>query len=612
MTAPDALAGVWPLDYDMVTVRNHLCGESSNRDVGLGSKLIEPPFFPIVYLRGYAGSGGEIEDTVSTPYLGFNLGSTRIRQVHTGEVRSNVFESPVIRLMKDHGYVDAYHDGQILPRGPVPGRSIRIFRYYDAADEDFGDGGRREIEFHARKLGEFLAHVRDAVLEPGEDPDRFRACLVAHSMGGLICRCYLQNPEVPDLDGRVREEKRRASKGVDKVFTYATPHGGIELRRALRWVEGLRDFVDPNNAGSFGPGRMREFLALPSEGDLRSLGGWFPEDRFFCLAGTDAHDYGAAAGLAKRAVGPLSDGLVRIRNASVLGAPRAFVHRSHSGPYGMVNSESGYQNLRRFFFDDRRVVVEMCGIAVTLPREVEDEKEKGRRIRASYHIDSIVSVRGVPVELNRRAYDEGSALFRTYERLTEQADEALCRLPDGGCPGPIAPPVARPCGPPAGSRAGLRDRWPALRGRPLRRRNPLCRQAEPRGHAPGRWRRNPGAVWLGQPQPQPLFTSTGTGPGRSGRDRNDSIRTRRCTAGHRRESPLDHHPLECAVPLVSPGDGGPAQEPLESLMRMLTWWSRVQRREGLQAYAASRAGDSSQSPPRVMPFVVIHRAATSP
>ena len=40
MTAPDALAGVWPLDgYDMVTVRNHLCGESSNRDVGLGSKL---------------------------------------------------------------------------------------------------------------------------------------------------------------------------------------------------------------------------------------------------------------------------------------------------------------------------------------------------------------------------------------------------------------------------------------------------------------------------------------------------------------------------------------------------------------------------------------------
>ena len=382
--------------------------------------MIEPPFFPIVYLRGYAGSGGEIEDTVSTPYLGFNLGSTRIRQVHTGEVRSNVFESPVIRLMKDHGYVDAYHDGQILPRGPVPGRSIRIFRYYDAADEDFGDGGRREIEFHARKLGEFLAHVRDAVLEPGEDPDRFRACLVAHSMGGLICRCYLQNPEVPDLDGRVREEKRRASKGVDKVFTYATPHGGIELRRALRWVEGLRDFVDPNNAGSFGPGRMREFLALPSEGDLRSLGGWFPEDRFFCLAGTDAHDYGAAAGLAKRAVGPLSDGLVRIRNASVLGAPRAFVHRSHSGPYGMVNSESGYQNLRRFFFDDRRVVVEMCGIAVTLPREVEDEKEKGRRIRASYHIDSIVSVRGVPVELNRRAYDEGSALFRTYERLTEQ------------------------------------------------------------------------------------------------------------------------------------------------------------------------------------------------
>ena len=45
---------------------------------------------------------------------------------------------------------------------------------------------------------------------------------------------------------------------------------------------------------------------------------------------------------------PMSDGLVQIKNASVAGAPRAFVHRSHSGHYGIVNSEEGYQNLRRF------------------------------------------------------------------------------------------------------------------------------------------------------------------------------------------------------------------------------------------------------------------------
>ena len=210
--------------------------------------------------------------------------------------------------MKDHGYVDAYHDGQILPQGPVPSRSIWIFRYYDVVDEEFGDGNRREIEFHARKLSEFLRHVRDAVRGPNEGPDKhrrqFRACLVAHSMGGLICRCYLQNPEIPDIDKNTGKAKRSSNKGVDKVFTYGTPHGGIEFRRGLGWAEGLRDFFDPNNAGNFGPRRMREFLALPltdkkkwmdekiPEPPLNTLNRWFPKERFFCLVGTDARDYG--------------------------------------------------------------------------------------------------------------------------------------------------------------------------------------------------------------------------------------------------------------------------------------------------------------------------------
>ena len=381
--------------------------------------MIEPPFYPIVYLRGYAGTRGEIEDTVSTPYMGFNLGSTRVRQVHTGAVESHVFESPVIRLMKDHGYVDAYHDGRILPRGPVPSRSIWIFRYYDAVDEEFGDGNRKEIEFHAEKLSEFLRHVRGAVLDPDEPKGSFGVHFVAHSMGGLICRCYLQNPEIPDIDGNTGKEKRAATTGVDKVFTYGTPHGGIEFRHGLGWLGGVRDLFNPNNAANFGPGRMREFLALPDGTDLRSLNGYFPEERVFCLVGTDARDYEAAAGLSKRAVGPLSDGLVRIRNASVLGAPRAFVHRSHSGHYGLVNSESGYQNLRRFLFGERRILVEMTDVSVTLPSRVARLKERGAQVRASYHIDAVVSVRGVPVELNRRTYDEGSAIFRTYDRLTK-------------------------------------------------------------------------------------------------------------------------------------------------------------------------------------------------
>lgn len=388
--------------------------------------MIIPPYFPIIYLRGYAGTQQSIDDTVSTPYMGFNLGSTRIRQAHTGKVVPQVFESPVIRLMKDHGYVDAYRDGQLLPGGPTPSRSIWIFRYYDVGDEFFGEGERKEIEFHAERLSEFLRYVRNSVLDVGEHPDRFRAYLVAHSMGGLICRCYLQNPDIPDINGRIGDEKMNNSlKGIDKVFTYGTPHGGIEFRSGLGWLEGLRDFFDTNNAGNFGSKRMREFLALPSEGkennnSLHSLNGCYPEERFFCLVGTDARDYNVAGGLSRWSVGPLSDGLVKIEKASVSGAPRGYIHRSHSGPYGIVNSESGYQNLRRFLFGDIRVLVEMRDVVVTLPKKVEKKKLQGKAIRASYHIDVNASVRGVPVEINRRTYDENSAIFRNYTQLTQK------------------------------------------------------------------------------------------------------------------------------------------------------------------------------------------------
>ena len=238
-------------------------------------------------------------------------------------------------------------------------------------------------------------------------------------MGGLVVRCYLQNPDIPDIDGLTGDKKKESHKGVDKVFTYGTPHRGISLRRGLGWIEGMRDFIDPNNAGNFGPARMREFLSLPSDAPLHSLNGWFPPERIFCLIGTDAHDYRAAAGLSKHALGPFSDGLVQIENASVLDAPRAFVHRSHSGYYGLVNSESGYQNLRRFLFGEWRVLVEMTDVVVTLPTKVERKRRDGFKVRASYHIDTVCSVRGVPVELNRRTFDEESAIFRKYDELTE-------------------------------------------------------------------------------------------------------------------------------------------------------------------------------------------------
>jgi hypothetical protein len=35
--------------------------------------LLTAPFYPIIYVRGYAMTQSEIDATVSTPYMGFNL-----------------------------------------------------------------------------------------------------------------------------------------------------------------------------------------------------------------------------------------------------------------------------------------------------------------------------------------------------------------------------------------------------------------------------------------------------------------------------------------------------------------------------------------------------------
>ncbi len=363
-------------------------------------------YLPIIYVRGYAGTQGQIEDTAATPYMGFNLGSTKYRQDNSRNVHKWVFESPLIRLMKDHGYVDAYRDGKILPEGPIPYRSIWIFRYYDiSSNEMTNEASRKEIEFHAEELRKFILKVRERVEQPPGHA-KFQVILIAHSMGGLVCRCYLQNPDILDLDHRKPGDTER--KGVAKLFTYATPHGGINFRAGLGWVEGFRDFLDPNNAGNFGPKRMKEFLALEDD-KLNSLNGQFPPEKTFCLIGTDSRDYSTLGGLARRAVGPISDGLVQIENAYIDKAPRAFVHRSHSGHYGIVNSEEGYQNLERFLFGDTRVMLRLKATNLRLPKK--------KNISASYYVETEISIRGIPVKIHRRTMDTASATMRTMNDM---------------------------------------------------------------------------------------------------------------------------------------------------------------------------------------------------
>ena len=351
---------------------------------------------PVVYVRGFAGGPSGINSAVDDPFYGFNEGSVQVRVDGSDRPAFHQFESPLLRLMIDQGYQLlvqgnqlAYLQGQ--DPGTVPAASLWVHRFYDEFAPDLTkDPNAFSIERAAESLFELVRLVRRQTGAP-------RVFLVAHSMGGLIVRAMIQKtiPDDPEVGGR--PDAARAF--VDRVFTYATPHGGIEFAVGFGALEKLRDLTGLAGADIFGPARMREYLTpgkvstkspfdateMPDDG--------FPKDRFFCLVGTDASDYASAMGLSAKAVGARSDGLVQIDNAYVKDTPRALVHRSHSGRFGIVNSEEGYQNLRRFLFGDVEVKAQLTDLR--LPGTPDDDTD--------WQLEVSLSIRGLPVVLHEQS-----------------------------------------------------------------------------------------------------------------------------------------------------------------------------------------------------------------
>ncbi len=373
---------------------------------------ITPPYYPIIYVRGYAMTQDAVVETTSTPFMGFEAGSTKMRQARDGSIRKFVFESPLIRLMKDHGYSDIYESGSERMDKLSP-RCVVIHRYYDPADPAFGDGRAPSVFEAAKLLGTRIAELRDLICGKADKANAetlqaradFKVYLVAHSMGGLICRCLLQNADATTAEVR---------KMIDKVFTYATPHNGIDMGGIN--VPGFLTFNDMTN---FSRPNMAKYLTLSGGSDkVNSLDDKFPTERFFCLVGTNSRDYAVAHGLSSFAVGTMSDGLVRIQNAYVDEAPRAFVNRSHSGYFGIVNSEEGYQNLVRFLFGNVRATGTLDITAIPFPPDIEAARKKGKKIESSYYIETTVAPRGAyTFDLTCRTQDNGSAVRREYGEL---------------------------------------------------------------------------------------------------------------------------------------------------------------------------------------------------
>ena len=356
--------------------------------------------YPIVYVRGFAPTSDAREETFYDTYYGYSQTAVEKRAAPPPHYfEPIVFEGQLIRFIKEYGYVDAANEGLKLAlrnaAGAIqnPTRSLWISRFYD---RDVIAGQVRPIEQHAEELRQLICETIPAQLKGlklegmhvnlGTNDKDFKVILIAHSMGGLICR-YLIQSLLTD-----------PTRWIHRLVTIGTPHQGIELSAVPDLLEDLvAGKGNLINSAIFKEDRMRGYLALNEKGpdgklpELHSLNGKYPEGRCLCIIGSDHENYM----IAKKVTGNYSDGLVKQDRAYIKGAYRANVHRAHSGRRGLVNSFETYENIRRFLFGDTRVKIWLENITLKTA-------EPNKNIKEFYDIEFSLSVNGTGVYLHQR------------------------------------------------------------------------------------------------------------------------------------------------------------------------------------------------------------------
>ena len=341
-----------------------------------------------------------------TPHVD-ELGSLGDRIDHVGgdhHLSGGYAEGQLVRFLKLglHGYTDAFNRGLEDCVGN-PSRSIWVSRFYD---EDHLTNNIRDIDKHAAELQHLICETIPARFkECGVSTAGYKVILLAHSMGGLVCRKLIQTM----LDG---DPKR----WIHRFVTMGSPHGGIELGAIPDILEAATAaWVNPWNSGIFSEPKMREYLKLDAKKknskehlyDVHSLAETFPVKRCLCVIGSDYKSYSAV----QHATGAFSDGLVKQNHAYVVGgkAPAkgseypceqkpfwANVHRAHSGRRGIVNSYETFENIHRFLFGDTMAEISLENMAFP---------EQGDDVSGFYDIEFLLSVRGTGVYLHRREQD---------------------------------------------------------------------------------------------------------------------------------------------------------------------------------------------------------------
>ncbi len=383
--------------------------------------------YPIVYVRGYAMTRSEREETFNDAYYGFSATSVEKRQASPADdyLIADVFEGQMIRFMKmkeEYSYADAANQGFAFHSDPS--RSIWISRFYD---QDYIRDKVRSIEEHAKELAHLIVNViplrlKSAGVQEASIKKDYKVILIAHSMGGLVCRTLLQNilpnSEIVTPDSILAADRIKDPKNlIHRLVTLGTPHKGIDLGNIPDFIENsIVAMLNPFDASIFKESRMRDYLKLEPDEVLHSLAGKFPVKRCLCIIGSDYSAYSQV----KHATGSFSDGLVKQDHAYVVDkrnsnnkygeeqtAFYANVHRAHSGYRGIVNSYESYENIQRFLFGDLMVRISLANLTLMAP------KKQG--ITYFYDFEFSLSIRGTGAYLHRREQEPCENALR-FER----------------------------------------------------------------------------------------------------------------------------------------------------------------------------------------------------
>ncbi len=160
--------------------------------------------------------------------------------------------------IKEYGYAYSVNRGiEIFHSNPS--RSIWVSRFYD--QDVFTDKIRR-IEDHAEDLYTLIcktipARLRQAGVDLGENDCDYKVILIAHSMGGLVCRTLIQNI-MPNRGPEAKDPK----DWIYRFVTMGTPHRGIDLGCIPDAIENfVTSRLNPFDASIFQEDRMATILS---------------------------------------------------------------------------------------------------------------------------------------------------------------------------------------------------------------------------------------------------------------------------------------------------------------------------------------------------------------